>query len=202
MILIIFTFVFKSEIPQADDEGICEDITRLEEQYLEQVLSNAEANLDPFSNIFYLLFRFLYTEYLYVAFQVYVNIEIRFGARHFRFTNFIQNLMKLIFILHNSSYYFIFMYIIDFEEERLARRIVEICLSNKRISRKVIALPFVPWLFSYLTFCGSLFWMEIWNFVLQGFWTSCTRQTRCDGLWEIHGNLLNIRCHFFVHNLV
>jgi len=36
------------------------------------------------------------------------------------------------------------MYTIGFQEERLARRVIEICLSDQRMSRKVIALSFMP----------------------------------------------------------
>lgn len=40
-----FLFLFKPDMSQRDDEGICVDIARLEENYQGQVLTDAEAKL-------------------------------------------------------------------------------------------------------------------------------------------------------------
>lgn len=63
--------------------------------------------------------------------------------------------MKLFLILHNSSFDFIFIYIVDVQEEMLARWIIEIGFSDKRTSRKVNVYHLFPDYLLNFNLCGS-----------------------------------------------
>lgn len=63
--------------------------------------------------------------------------------------------MKLFLILHNSPFDFIFIYIVDLQQEMLARSVIEIGFSDKRTSRKVNVYHLFPDYLLNFNLCGS-----------------------------------------------